>query len=301
MVAELNPDLLNRTHRFTLGDFTCTVYKDEEGAQSPDRLLAGIPDAERERVFAEGRHDFNNVLLSYNVLLIDTGQAGQPGQRILVDTGNGVETGGEGRLLPLLAAENIPLESIDIVIVSHAHGDHYAGLMNSAGQKNFPNAKYIMWRDEWRFYTSPERLEFERSRDQGEERLALIQKWFLPAEPYLTLVDATTAEVAPGIRLIYAPGHSKHHIAVEVESKGASLLYVADAFIHPVFLENPAWSFAVDFDHSDLAEATRRMLLARAVTTDALLIGYHFPFPGLGRVRQHGETYVWTGLEGAIS
>ncbi len=39
--------------------------------------------------------------------------------------------------------------------------------------------------------------------------------------------------------------------------------------------------------------ATRRSLLEWAATDQALVMAFHFPFPGLGRVAPEGEGWVW--------
>jgi hypothetical protein len=57
-------------------------------------------------------------------------------------------------------------------------------------------------------------------------------------------------------------------------------------------LERPEWHAAVDFDPQQV-EATRRRILTRAATEKALVLAFHFPFPGLGRVVQKGDEWQW--------
>ncbi|MBX2880085.1 MAG: hypothetical protein KTR32_09155 [Granulosicoccus sp.] len=47
--------------------------------------------------------------------------------------------------------------------------------------------------------------------------------------------------------------------------------------------EQPDWALAVELD-SDLAAATRNKLFTQAVDQQLLVAGYHFPFPGIGRL-----------------
>lgn len=96
-------------------------------------------------------------------LVVDTGT-----HRVLVDTGGGKGHPGYGmtfssnipvkpdlgRLMDGLAQEGIAPESIDSVILSHAHVDHVSGVANSAGKPAFPNARYIMARGEWEEFIS---------------------------------------------------------------------------------------------------------------------------------------------------
>ena len=81
-------------------------------------------------------------------------------------------------------------------------------------------------------------------------------------------------------------------MALAVCSGGQQLLCVSDVVLHPIHLERPGWHAAVDFDPQQ-AEATRRRILTRAATEKALVLAFHFPFPGLGRVVQEGDEWRW--------
>ena len=102
------------------------------------------------------------------------------------------------------------------------------------------------------------------------------------------------AEVAPGLTLVPAPGHTRGHSALRVTSGAASLLCAADAFHDPAFdVAHPAWRTAFDWDPAQ-AEASRRALLEEAAVERELVFAYHMPFPGLGHVERAGEGYAWT-------
>jgi glyoxylase-like metal-dependent hydrolase (beta-lactamase superfamily II) len=49
---------------------------------------------------------------------------------------------------------------------------------------------------------------------------------------------------------------------------------------------------AFDYDPAQVV-ATRRRLFDRAADERALVLCYHFPFPGLGRVVRAGEGWRW--------
>ncbi|MFH0916629.1 MAG: hypothetical protein V1912_09320 [bacterium] len=48
-------------------------------------------------------------------------------------------------------------------------------------------------------------------------------------------------------------------------------------------MRQPQWVAAVDLLPTQLV-ATRRSLLEKAAAEEALIMAFHFPFPGLGRV-----------------
>jgi len=57
-----------------------------------------------------------------------------------------------GNLMRNLEAEGIAPDAIDTVIISHAHPDHIGGNLDKNGKVAFPNAQFVMWREEWMFW-----------------------------------------------------------------------------------------------------------------------------------------------------
>jgi glyoxylase-like metal-dependent hydrolase (beta-lactamase superfamily II) len=58
-------------------------------------------------------------------------------------------------------------------------------------------------------------------------------------------------------------------------------------------LQHPEWSVIFDFD-AEQAIATRKRILSQVATDRTLVMGYHFPFPGLGYVEPAGSAYRWS-------
>ena len=67
---------------------------------------------------------------------------------------------------------------------------------------------------------------------------------------------------------------------------------LGDTAGHPIHLEHPEWHILSDLIPEE-AMSTRRRLLERASANDALLFGYHFPFPGLGRAFKKEKGWNW--------
>ena len=87
----------------------------------------------------------------YISLLVNAGK-----HRVLVDTGAGGLTPDTGRLRQNLRAENITPDNIDTVFLTHGHPDHIEGNADTQEKSTFPKAHYVMWKDEWDFWTSEE-------------------------------------------------------------------------------------------------------------------------------------------------
>jgi glyoxylase-like metal-dependent hydrolase (beta-lactamase superfamily II) len=85
-------------------------------------------------------------------------------------------------------------------------------------------------------------------------------------------------------------------MALAISSRGEQLLCVSDVVLHPIHLEQPEWCAGTDFSPQQVL-ATRRRLLSMAAANKALVLAFHFPFPGLGRVISKGEVWQWQPIE----
>ena len=97
-------------------------------------------------------------------------------------------------------------------------------------------------------------------------------------------------EVAPGVRAIATPGHTPGHLSFEV-SGGDGLIIVGDVVTSPtIYFPHPSWTFGFDADHGQ-AIASRKRLLDRAASDHTMLLGYHWPYPGIGYAERDGSGY----------
>jgi glyoxylase-like metal-dependent hydrolase (beta-lactamase superfamily II) len=92
------------------------------------------------------------LLCRLNLLLVEAG-----GKRILLETGTGVRMSDRERDIkgveggdPVEALRVVGEDpaSIDFVVVSHLHYDHAGGMVDAVGRPFFPNARYVVQREE---------------------------------------------------------------------------------------------------------------------------------------------------------
>jgi glyoxylase-like metal-dependent hydrolase (beta-lactamase superfamily II) len=213
-------------------------------------------------------------------------------RRILMDTGLG-DWGGPttGKLLENLRAVGFGPQDIDTVLITHFHGDHINGLRNRAGQFVFANAKvwvpapeYAYWMSEASAAAAPEgrRGAYANVRRTFGEMPAGMLERFAPG-----------AEVAPGITSVAAFGHTPGHTLFEVASAGETFVFIGDLTNVPsLFARNPDW--AVTFDmNAEQARRTRREVFERIVARNAMVGGFHFPFPAMGRMVASGQGFAF--------
>lgn len=81
-------------------------------------------------------------------------------------------------------------------------------------------------------------------------------------------------------------------MAPAVTVDGQTLFHLVDVALDPFQLAHPDWVAVFDFDLAQVV-ATRRRLFDRAADDRSLVLAYHSPFPGLGRVARAGEGWTW--------
>lgn len=267
-------------HRFKVGSFECIAVSDGTHTYAPPifpipgtLLFANAQREHLEQVLREHNLDleqWTEWISPYICLVVDTGK-----HRVLVDTGADGLDPSTGRLLQNLQGGGISPADIDTIILTHGHPDHLGGNTGAEGKLVFQNARHVIWRDEWDFWMS-EQAERKLDEHVKEVLLKFARKNLPPIQGQLDIIDHETG-VVPGIQAIAAPGH----MALAISSGNEQLLCISDAVLHPIHLEQPDWYAGVDFAPEQTV-ATRRRLLNRAATERALVLAFHFPFPGLG-------------------
>lgn len=265
----------SETHGFKVGAFDCLAVSDGTFAYPPGVFFANASKEDYEAELEKRHLPLDEVTTPFVCLYVDTGE-----HRVLVDTGAGKLAPTTGRLVQNLRSQGIEPASIGTVILTHAHPDHIGGILDSNGALAFPSARYVMSRDEWNFWTdAPDLSSLHCNEHIRQLVLQCAADMLPPIRHRVDLVD-DGAEIVPGVRAVAAPGHTPGHIAVEINSRGETLIDAVDAVLHPILIEQLEWYSSVDLI-PEKTLASRRHLLKRAVEKGATLMAFHFPSPGL--------------------
>jgi glyoxylase-like metal-dependent hydrolase (beta-lactamase superfamily II) len=178
-----------------------------------------------------------------------------------------------------LASLGISPAAVTHVVITHAHDDHFAGVLQG-DLPRFPNARHFIGRADWE--DNPRRAQPE---DDIATRLGRIAALGL-----LELV-AGNRELAPGVAMLHAPGETPGHSIVRVESGGQTCYALGDLFHHGSEVEHLDWvSPWVD---PPAMRASRDRLIAEALPLDATIVFTHDTFPPWGRIVRAGQGYRW--------
>jgi glyoxylase-like metal-dependent hydrolase (beta-lactamase superfamily II) len=286
--AQKTPAPAGGFHKYKVGTFDCTAVYDGiwEKPHDPAFIKNASVDEVKAAMKAAGLSD-EFVSIPFTPLVVNTGK-----DLVLFDAG----TGGQvqptaGTLHANMKAAGIDPTKITKVMISHFHPDHIFGLMEKGTNAQvYPNAEIVVGADEYKFWTDPAVIE---KLPEGRRPLAKRIQATFPTWKNVRQV-AGEAEAASGIRSLSTPGHTPGHIAFLVASGSEQMIFSGDTFYQPAMsLKTPQWHGVFD-QNGPLAEATRRKLADRLVADKILVSGYHFPWPGVGRLSKDGAGYALT-------
>ena len=285
--AELGaPEGGNPGHfRFSVGDARVTVVSDGY-FRLPTGGLGVNADPEEVQAFLK-RH-FLSPDLGYshtNHLYVEIGDA-----KVLVDVGSGsrfmMETA--GRLMRNLDAAGIDPYGVTHVVITHAHPDHVWGIRDDFDEALIPDAEYLMGEAEHVFWMQ-DGLVDQVDAEMQQFVVGAVNSIETDGVEWTLVQDGH--EVVPGLTMFDTPGHTPGHMSLRVDSGDQSLIALGDSMSHAYTnFAHPEWYNGFDAD-GDQTVATRKRLLDMAAEDRIAVLGYHFPFPGVGHVQRDGDAY----------
>jgi glyoxylase-like metal-dependent hydrolase (beta-lactamase superfamily II) len=276
-------------YRFRVGDIQATVLSDGLLSGPPNVYAGDAPEAELREALRRAFLPTDAMTLNLNTLLIETG-----GRRILIEAGAAQTMGPNGgRLFDNLATIGLTRDDIDLVVISHTHPDHVGNLRTADGGKAFPRAVVYVPEADWKFFVQgdPDLSYLPVNPDFRRRFGEAIKRSVEPIARDVVLYQAGS-EIVPGLTTLPAYGHTPGMVSFLVHSGADQLLLTADLAYHPVVNINRPWSPGPDRD-KNTALQSRRRIFDQAAADRLLVLGFHYPFPGLGRMLKTDGGYAW--------
>ena len=233
---------------------TLTTIRDDEGdKRMPNSLFYGKTDSAKvERLSPDG-----SVPSSISCYLVET-----QGKKVLFDTGNGTERG--GMLLKRLDDIGIAPEDIDLLVITHFHGDHIGG-MTEGGKPVFTRAEIYVPEQEyaaWLKMSNPNaKMAMDAMAAYGDRLHRFNYSDTLPL----------------GIKPMPAPGHTPGHTVYQM----GRLLVVGD-LMHGFDLQIQDFGICPSFDmNPEQAIESRKKYVDYARENKLITAGMHFPGNGI--------------------
>jgi len=255
---------------YEVGSFFITILPEIQQNGNKD-ILIGATDAMLKQYIPDGTYP-----TAVNAFMIET-----PDNTILVDAGLGMKLSGH------LEACEKKAEDIDIILLTHMHGDHLGGLLKD-GKKSFPAATLYVSQPEYDYWTSDAAMSAVPENKQ---------KGFLNAREVLNTykdnlhlfipgsAEDTEKELLPGVRSIAAYGHTPGHTTYLLNSDGEQLLIWGD-LTHAMDIQIPCPQVAVTYDVDPVQAVESRQRLMKYVADNNIRIaGMHIEYPGIGDIR----------------
>lgn len=277
-------------YRMALGELEVTALYD--GYVDLDaKLLLGASKAEVQRLLASKFLAGEKVQTAVNAYLINAG-----GKLILVDAGAAKAFGPTlGFIGEQLRAAGYSPDKVDVVLLTHLHADHVAGLLDAAGQPLFPNAEIRVAQTEADFWLSEANA--AKAPEGFKPFFEIARKSVAPYQAAGRFKPFGSEMDLGGVKAVASNGHTPGHTSYLVESAGQRLLILGDA-VHSHAVQFARPEVAIEFDSDKKAAvAARKKLFAWAAKDKLLVSGMHLPFPGIGHVRTDGKGYAWVPVE----
>jgi len=278
-------------YRYRVGDAQVNAISD--GINTVPLGDGFVLNAKKDEVNAALERAFlpkDKVSIHFAPLVINTGS-----KLVVIDTGNGpgsfaASKGQVGQFASNMAAAGFDPKAVDMVVISHFHGDHINGLLGGDGKPAFPNAEVLVPATEWAYFMDDGEMSrapagrmqavFKNARRVFDEGLGK------QVTPY-----AWGKDVAPGLFAVEAIGHTPGHTAFVLSSGSDKLFIQSDVTNLPaLFVTRPDWHLMFDQDPAQ-AEMTRRKVYDMLVADRMRVQGFHYPFPANGHVEKDGTGY----------
>jgi glyoxylase-like metal-dependent hydrolase (beta-lactamase superfamily II) len=277
-------------YRYKVGSIEVTVVTDGSNTfKFADTHLTNKSRADLNSALEAAHYPKDLMTTPYNPIVVNTGS-----KLVVIDTGTGEANyertkGTVGQTQTNLKAAGIDRNAVDMVLISHFHGDHINGLLTPDKKLAYPNAEILVPAAEWKYFMDDGEMS-RAPKGRMETVFKGVRAVFDPIGRKVTPYEPGK-EITSGITSVATPGHTPGHSSFIVASGNGKVFVQGDVTHVPwIFVRNPGWHAFYDQD-GPMAESTRRKVYDMLAAERMMVQGFHYPFPSHAYVEKTGSGY----------
>ncbi|GHT51589.1 MBL fold metallo-hydrolase [Bacteroidia bacterium] len=260
IMAQANQEVIT----FEFGEFRVSTLA-EKMSNGGTSMLVGAGQDALQKYLPDGTFP-----MEVNAFLVRT-----PDKNVLIDAGLGQ------KLFDNLQSLEVTPEQINVILMTHLHGDHIGGLLRD-GKVAFPNADLYLSQAEYDYWIKSDNKQALNMLAAYKDKLKL----FVPEE-----LGSKENNLFPGFQGIAAYGHTPGHTAYLIESDKSNLLIWGDVtHVMAIQMALPEVALAFDSDTKQAIES-RKKIADYAAKNKIPVGGMHILFPAIGNIKVAQEGY----------
>lgn len=268
----------NELFSHQIGDFELTVLPESNKTGNASVLIGATPE-----MLADATTDgaFPSAI---NAFLLTT-----PSSNIVIDTGFG------DVLFENLKQKSISADEVDVVLITHMHGDHVSGLLRD-GKATFPKSTIYISKPEFEYWTNKSIMDKQPENKRGGFVLAqqIAETYgdkivlFTPND-----LDGKKQQLIDGVTPLAAYGHTPGHTVFLIESGNDKLIVWGD-LVNSAAVQLPYPEVAAIYDvNPEQATETRLAIFKYMEDNHINAAGMHVGFPSMGEFEKGSGNHAY--------